>query len=249
MLRRPSQASISSRSAQSIVFKPRGLVCRIQCQSTYIPDKPKLSFVGVVRASSQSNEGMCPDASLFGEQMDPHLKPPTISKSDEQFADTDNLEFLYSQEGISLGELNTLFERVKFPRRDPVKLKIALENTHQLIWVRTMKSSRLAQAGQMVGFARATGDGVLSATIWDVAVSPAWQRIGLGRGLIERLTALLVGDGIPTITLYADPNVIGLYEKLGYTKDPEGIRGMAFQRKKKTGDTLRSTGVFSPVSA
>ena len=39
--------------------------------------------------------------------------------------------------------------------------------------------------------------------VWDVAVAPAWQRGGLGRALVERLTASLVEDGIPTITLYA----------------------------------------------
>ncbi len=44
---------------------------------------------------------------------------------------------------------------------------------------------------------------------------------------------LQVEDGIPTICLYAEPGVVGLYEKLGYVKDPEGIKGMAFQRKKK----------------
>lgn len=44
-------------------------------------------------------------------------------------------------------------------------------------------------------------------TIWDVAVNPAWQRLGLGRALMERLTAKLVEDGIPTITLYAEPQV------------------------------------------
>jgi hypothetical protein len=32
---------------------------------------------------------------------------------------------------------------------------------------------------------------------------------------------------------YAEPNVVGLYEKLGFIRDPEGIKGMAFQRQKK----------------
>jgi hypothetical protein len=27
--------------------------------------------------------------------------------------------------------------------------------------------------------------------------------------------------------------VVGLYKKLGFVDDPQGIRGMAFQRKKK----------------
>jgi ribosomal protein S18 acetylase RimI-like enzyme len=50
-------------------------------------------------------------------------------------------------------------------------------------------------------------DGVFTATIWDVAVAPAWQRVGLGRAMMERLTRGLVEDGIPNITLYAEPQV------------------------------------------
>jgi len=175
---------------------------------------------------------MSPDKTQWGEQFDGNMRPPPISKNDEQFAAM-GLEFVYGKEGIALPELNDLFEKVGFPRRDPEKLKVALENTYHLIWIRSTKQSRLARLGQLVGFGRATSDGVLSATIWDVAIAPAWQRVGLGRALMERLTARLVEDGIPTITLYAEPNVVGLYEKLGFLKDPEGIRGMAFQRRKK----------------
>lgn len=50
-------------------------------------------------------------------------------------------------------------------------------------------------------------DGVFSAIIWDVAVTPVWQRSGLGRAMMERLTRDLVEDGIPTIALYAEPKV------------------------------------------
>lgn len=85
--------------------------------------------------------------------------------------------------------------QVGFPRRDPDRLKVALENTYHVIWVRSTRQSRLAKNGQMIGFARATSDGVLSATVWDVAVNPAWQRSGLGRALMERLTKKLVGWG------------------------------------------------------
>lgn len=45
-------------------------------------------------------------------------------------------------------------------------------------------------------------------------------------------------DGISTITLYAEPGVIGLYEKLGFVKDPQGIKGLAFQSKSKQGRAL-----------
>lgn len=36
-----------------------------------------------------------------------------------------------------------------------------------------------------------------------------------------------------TVTPLPPVQVVGLYEKLGYVRDPDGIRGMAFQRRKK----------------
>mmetsp|Transcript_24413 Transcript_24413/g.53326 ORF Transcript_24413/g.53326 Transcript_24413/m.53326 type:complete len:257 (+) Transcript_24413:48-818(+) len=216
-----------NKHASGTVRRVRGTEV-IKCVTGVPLQKPKLSYVGVVH----SGDGLSPDKTQWAEQIEGNLVPPRISKADDTFAKS-GLEFVEGREGLVLTELNDLFEKVGFPRRDPEKLKIALENTHALIWVRSTKQSRLARMGQLVGFARATSDGVLSATIWDVAVNPAWQRNGLGRAMIERLTRKLVEGGIPTITLYAEPNVVGLYEKLGFVKDPEGIRGMAFQRQKK----------------
>ena len=54
-----------------------------------------------------------------------------------------------------------------------------------------------------------------------VQINPAWQKVGLGRALMERLLGGLLDAGIPAITLYADPKVITLYEKLGFAKDPQ----------------------------
>ena len=98
----------------------------------------------------------------------------------------------------------------------------------------------MAKEGQLLGFARTTSDGALSATIWDVAVNPAWQRGGIGRGLVERLTSNLVENGISTITLYAEPGVVGLYEKLGFVRDPQGVKGLAWQKSSKEGKALAS---------
>jgi ribosomal protein S18 acetylase RimI-like enzyme len=38
---------------------------------------------------------------------------------------------------------------------------------------------------RLIGFARATSDGVYRATIWDVAIHPHYQGAGLGRKLVE----------------------------------------------------------------
>jgi len=66
---------------------------------------------------------------------------------------------------------------------------------------------------------------------WHVQVQPAWQRSGLGRALMERLIARLVCDDIANIALFAEPNVVKMYEKLGFIKDPQGVKGLAFQGK------------------
>ncbi|CAD7695420.1 unnamed protein product [Ostreobium quekettii] len=180
-------------------------------------------------------DGLSPKKSTFGLQVEAQrLLLPTLTKTDEQFAEQ-GIVFMEGHEGVNLEELNDLFEQVGFPRRDPDKLKLALEKTHTVIWIRHAKKSRWAKLNQLLGFGRAMSDGSISASIWDVAVLPAWQRSGLGRALLERLLVRLRQDHIDTISLYAEPSVVKLYEKLGFVTDPQGIRGMAFQRKSAIG--------------
>ena len=67
---------------------------------------------------------------------------------------------------------------------------------------------------------------------------PAWQKGGLGRGLVERLTAALVSDGVNAVTLYAEPNVVHMYEKLGFLQEPKNVQGLSFQRTSAAGAAL-----------
>lgn len=48
---------------------------------------------------------------------------------------------------------------------------------------------------------------------------------------MERLVASLVDDGVSVITLYAEPNVVNMYQRLGFQKDPSGIKGIAYIKK------------------
>ncbi|KAF0925303.1 hypothetical protein E2562_016002 [Oryza meyeriana var. granulata] len=64
-----------------------------------------------------------------------------------------------------------------------------------------------ASAGRPVAFARAAGDGVFNAVVWDVVVEPSCQGLGLGRAVMERLVAELRGKGVSNIALYAGPRV------------------------------------------
>jgi len=131
-------------------------------------------------------------------------------------------------DGLNLEALNKVFVAVGFPRRDPEKIRIALEHTDSLVWIQERKSQNNA-----VAFARATGDGVFNAIIWDVVVDPSFQGLGLGKAVVERLMRDLVGRGITNIALYSEPRVLGFYRPLGFVSDPDGIRGMVYSTKNK----------------
>lgn len=127
---------------------------------------------------------------------------------------------------LNLDHLNSVFVAVGFPKRDTEKIRVALENTESVQWVEYRKTQR------PVAFARATGDGVFNAIIWDVVVDPSFQGIGLGKAVMERLLEELLGKGITNIGLYSEPRVLGFYRPLGFVADPDGIRGMVYSRKR-----------------
>nr|GMD24172.1 serotonin N-acetyltransferase 2, chloroplastic [Ipomoea batatas] len=128
---------------------------------------------------------------------------------------------------LNLDHLNSVFAAVGFPRRDTAKIQLALEHTDALLWVEHQKAKR------PVAFARATGDGVFNAIIWDVVVDPSFQGIGLGKAVMERIVTTLLEKGITNIALYSEPRVLGFYRSLGFVADPDGIRGMVYSRKQK----------------
>lgn len=136
------------------------------------------------------------------------------------------LELSTSPRGLDLDQLNALFSKVGFPKRENAKLLRALDHTMSLLWVKEAKTGRL------VAFARATGDSVFNAIIWDVVVDPDHQGSGLGKAVMERLMSDLVERGIANIALYAEPNVVAFYKPLGFVTDPDGIRGMAYSKRK-----------------
>ncbi|MEP0912646.1 GNAT family N-acetyltransferase [Leptolyngbya sp. GB1-A1] len=82
---------------------------------------------------------------------------------------------------IDLEELQALFQITAFWAQDR-KLEdwtIALQNSRPIVtaW----------DGDRLIGFARATSDGIYRATIWDVVVHPDYQGLGLGRKLVETL--------------------------------------------------------------
>ena len=80
---------------------------------------------------------------------------------------------------IDLIELEQLCDAVGWSRRPVRRVRKAL--THSLLRVGLWRHD--PRIPKLVGFARCTGDGVVEATVWDVAVHPHYQGAGLGKQL------------------------------------------------------------------
>lgn len=107
---------------------------------------------------------------------------------------------------------------VGWTRRDVSLIARALENS--------LAVTSVWEKEKLVAFARATGDKVFNATVWDVVVRPTHQHMGLGLLVMAELLNELDSYQIPLITLYADPGTDGFYKRFGFTADPSGVRGM-----------------------
>ncbi len=121
---------------------------------------------------------------------------------------------------LDLIELDQLLQTVGWSRRPIRRVKKALEYSVLVVglWRHDAKFPRL------VGFARCTGDGVIEATIWDVAVNPVYQGLGLGKELMKYILKELKSTGISKVTLFADAEVVTFYKRQGWVLEPKGSK-------------------------
>ncbi|KAM0950579.1 putative transcription regulator GNAT family [Dioscorea sansibarensis] len=139
-------------------------------------------------------------------------------------------QIVFSSAGdVDLYDLQTLCDKVGWPRRPLSKVAASLKNSYLVATLHSI--TRLPDAEgteqkQLIGMARATSDHAFNATIWDVLVDPSYQGQGLGKALVEQLIRALLQRDIGNITLFADSKVVDFYKNLGFEADPEGIKGM-----------------------
>ncbi len=121
---------------------------------------------------------------------------------------------------FDLIELDQLLQTVGWSRRPIRRVKRALDFSILVVglWRHDEKFPRL------VGFARCTGDGVIEATIWDVAVNPVYQGLGLGKELMNYILRELKRIGISKVTLFADAEVVSFYKRQGWVLEPKGSK-------------------------
>jgi N-acetylglutamate synthase-like GNAT family acetyltransferase len=89
------------------------------------------------------------------------------------------VRFCDQRSRIDLLQIQHLFQVAAFWARDRKleDLEIAIANSDPVIsvWNETA----------LIGFARATSDGIYRATLWDVVIHPDYQGAGLGRKLVQ----------------------------------------------------------------
>jgi len=71
------------------------------------------------------------------------------------------------------------------------------------------------QDSNLVGFGRATSDGVFRTVLWDVVVAGEHRGRGLGQRIVEALLQEPVLQGVER-TYLMTTNSVGFYEKLGF---------------------------------
>ncbi|KAJ8898860.1 hypothetical protein K2173_008169 [Erythroxylum novogranatense] len=144
-------------------------------------------------------------------------------------------QILFSSGGdVDVYELQSLCDKVGWPRRPLSKLAAALKNSYMVAALHCIRKSPGSEGNdqkKLIGMARATSDHAFNATIWDVLVDPSYQGQGLGKTLIEKLIRALLQKDIGNITLFADSQVVEFYRNLGFEPDPEGIKGMFWYPK------------------
>ncbi|MBF2028807.1 MAG: GNAT family N-acetyltransferase [Oscillatoriales cyanobacterium C42_A2020_001] len=123
--------------------------------------------------------------------------------------DCRHIQFCDQRSRIQLHQLQELFQLAAFWARDRKldDLQIAISNSDPVItaW----------DNDRMIGFARATSDGVYRATIWDVVIHPDYQGAGLGRKLVQTVLShpkMCCVERVYLMTTHQQ----AFYEKIGF---------------------------------
>jgi ribosomal protein S18 acetylase RimI-like enzyme len=103
-------------------------------------------------------------------------------------------------------------KRVGMAYEEPDVHKRAFEASHTAVFV--YKDS------QLIGFGRAISDGAYQAAVYDVAVVPEFQKMGIGKIIMEKILERLSGCNV---ILYARPGKEEFYRRLGLRKMKTGM--------------------------
>jgi ribosomal protein S18 acetylase RimI-like enzyme len=144
--------------------------------------------------------------------------------------DSSHIQFRSGHAAIDLEQLKLLFDITAFwaKERDIEGLAVAIAHSNPVVTV--WDSQRL------IGFARATSDGIYRATIWDVVIHPEYQGAGLGRKMVETLLSHPLMNRVERVYLMTTHQQ-SFYERIG------------FQENSTTTMVLYNQPEFNPIPA
>lgn len=82
------------------------------------------------------------------------------------------------------------------------------------------------RSDRLVGFARVLSDGRILALVLDVIVHPDVRGTGLGERLMREVLLLPELDGVDSIELVCQPDLVAFYERFGFTENVGASRLM-----------------------
>ncbi|KJH73392.1 GNAT family N-acetyltransferase [Aliterella atlantica] len=142
--------------------------------------------------------------------------------------DGSHIQFCDRKSQVDLIQLQALFKLGAFwaKERSTDDLRIAIENSEPVI--------SLWDGQKLIGFARATSDGIYRATIWDVVIHPDYRGAGLGSKLVETVLSHPRMNRVERVYLMTTHQQ-RFYEKIGF--EPNSTTTMVLYNQ-PLGDSL-----------
>ena len=119
------------------------------------------------------------------------------------------IQFCDGKSQIDLNQLQALFKSGAFwaENRSIEDLSIAIANSEPVVSVWDQH--------RLIGFARATSDGIYRANIWDVVIHPDYRGAGLGRKLVETVLSHPRMNRVERVYLMTTHQQ-SFYERIGF---------------------------------
>ncbi len=123
--------------------------------------------------------------------------------------DSSHIQFCLDKSKIDLNQILQLLQVGAFwaKSRSREKMEIAITNSNPVVTVWDNE--------RIIGFARATSDGVYRAGIWDVVIHPDYRGWGLGRKLVETVLTHPDVNRVERVYL-TTTNQQSFYERIGF---------------------------------
>ncbi len=123
--------------------------------------------------------------------------------------DCSHIQFCTDKQQIDLQQLQHLLSKTAFwaKERKLEDLQLAIANSNPVVTVWDCQ--------YLIGFARATSDGIYRAAIWDVVIAPDYQGMGLGRKLVETVLSHPTVNRVERVYL-TTTHQQSFYQRIGF---------------------------------